>query len=140
MQFQVPQFIEIEDKIIGPLTFRQFIYLAGAGGFTVILYTFFGLYLAFIFGAPVIVFAAALAFYRINNRPFIYAVEAGFYYALSKKLYLWKHEQKVIPKKADEVKNAASLLTVPKLSQNKLKDLSWSLDIQESVYSRKEQR
>ena len=32
MRFQVPQFIEIESKIFGPLTFKQFIYLAGGGG------------------------------------------------------------------------------------------------------------
>lgn len=29
MQFQVPQFIEVEDKIFGPLTFKQFVYIAG---------------------------------------------------------------------------------------------------------------
>jgi hypothetical protein len=29
MQFRVPQFIDIEDKLFGPLTFKQFIYLAG---------------------------------------------------------------------------------------------------------------
>ena len=35
MQFQVPQFIEIEDKIIGPFTGRQFAFLLGGfgGGF-----------------------------------------------------------------------------------------------------------
>ena len=31
MQFQVPQFIETEDKVVGPLTLRQFMYIAGAG-------------------------------------------------------------------------------------------------------------
>ena len=38
MQFQVPQFIETEDKIVGPFTLRQFIYVAGAGLGSVILY------------------------------------------------------------------------------------------------------
>ena len=27
MQYQVPQFIEVEDKIFGPLTFKQFLYI-----------------------------------------------------------------------------------------------------------------
>ena len=31
MQFQVPQFIETEDKIVGPLTLRQFLYIGAAG-------------------------------------------------------------------------------------------------------------
>ena len=38
MQFQVPQFTEAEDKIVGPLTLRQFIYIAAAGGVSVMLY------------------------------------------------------------------------------------------------------
>ncbi|TSC61742.1 MAG: SsrA-binding protein, partial [Parcubacteria group bacterium Athens0416_74] len=32
MQFQVPQFIEVEDKIVGPLTFKQFVFIAGGLG------------------------------------------------------------------------------------------------------------
>jgi len=37
MRYTVPQFIEHEAKIIGPLTFKQFTYLAmaGAGCFVV---------------------------------------------------------------------------------------------------------
>jgi hypothetical protein len=33
MQFQVPQFLDVEDKIIGPFTIKQFLYLAGGAGF-----------------------------------------------------------------------------------------------------------
>ena len=40
MQFQVPQFIEIEDKIFGPLTFKQFIYLAGGVGASIVLWLY----------------------------------------------------------------------------------------------------
>ena len=38
MRFQVPQFIDIEDKIFGPLTFKQFVYLAGGGGLAFLIY------------------------------------------------------------------------------------------------------
>ena len=47
MQFQVPQFIEIEDKIFGPLTFKQFIYLAGGGGLCFLLYTILPFFLRY---------------------------------------------------------------------------------------------
>ncbi len=40
MQFQVPQFIEREAQVVGPLTFRQFSFLAIAGGVAFILYFF----------------------------------------------------------------------------------------------------
>ena len=39
MHFQTPQFIEIEDKIFGPLTLKQFIYLAGAAGLSFTAYS-----------------------------------------------------------------------------------------------------
>jgi len=32
MRFEVPQFIEVEDKIFGPFTWKQFIYLMGGEG------------------------------------------------------------------------------------------------------------
>ena len=40
MRFQVPQFIEVEDKIFGPLTFKQFVYVTGGVGLAVILFLF----------------------------------------------------------------------------------------------------
>ena len=40
MDYQVPQFIEVEDKLVGPLTFKQFVYLAGGAGICVILFVF----------------------------------------------------------------------------------------------------
>ncbi len=139
MQFQVPQFIEVEDKIFGPLTFRQFAYLAGAAGATVALYSFLPLFFALLFAAPIVVLALALAFYKVNNRPFIYVLEAALRYAISKKLYLWKHEEKA-PKKAAPLPLQQAPLIVPRLSENKLKDLAWSLDIQESIYSHNDQQ
>ena len=36
MRFEVPQFVDIEDKIFGPLTFKQFIYIAGGAGVSVV--------------------------------------------------------------------------------------------------------
>jgi len=38
MQFQVPQFIEVEDKIIGPLTFKQFVFVGGGFGMAYVLW------------------------------------------------------------------------------------------------------
>ena len=55
MQFQVPQFIETEDKIVGPLTLKQFGYIGGAatvvGLLFLVLNFFLWLLIAGIFGA-----------------------------------------------------------------------------------------
>jgi hypothetical protein len=130
MKYQVPQFIEVEDKIFGPLTFKQFVYLAGGAGFAFIMYRIFPLYIAIFLILPGVGFALALAFYKINKKPFIEIVESAFKYAFASKLYIWKKETKKIEKK--EVASSPSLI-VPKLSDSKLEDLSWSLDIKEDL-------
>lgn len=83
MRFQVPQFIEVEDKIFGPLTFKQFIYLAGGGGMIAILFTLLPKILAFFVSLPILAVALALAFYRVNNRPFISTMESFFKYLIT---------------------------------------------------------
>lgn len=133
MQYQVPQFIEIEDKIFGPLTLKQFLYLAGGGGICLILFTFLPLFIVVIVGIPIMAGAAALAFYEVNGRPLIVAAEHAFGYILGSKLYLWKQRQaetsKAIEKKP--VQLTESQMPVPKLSESKLKDLAWSLNIKD---------
>lgn len=134
MQFQVPQFIEVEDKIFGPLTFKQFIYLGGGLGTAYIFWRILPLMAAAPLMVAVVGLAAALAFMQYNGRPFILAMESAFFYLVRGKLYLWDNSRKI--KEVVETKvvsdNAADLY-VPKLSQSKLHDLAWSLDIQERI-------
>ena len=135
MRFQVPQFIEVEDKIFGPLTLKQFIYLLGGGGLSFIVYTLIGnLIVSIIVCLPIIGFALALAFYKINNKPFINVVESAFNYYIGSKLYIWKKVDKKIEAKNVVGQSAStSEFYVPKLSDSKLKDLTWSLDIKQSA-------
>lgn len=132
MRFQVPQFIEVEDKIFGPLTFKQFIYVAGGVGISVILFVFLPRFLAIIISLPVVLFGAALAFYKVNDKPFIHMVEAFVKYTLTGKLYIWKKETKTpVARRATEPRPIEQVY-VPKLSESKLKELTWSLDIKEN--------
>ncbi len=138
MRFQVPQFIEVEDKIFGPLTLKQFIYLAGGGGLSFAIYRLLGsLFLSLIPIILILGFSAALAFYKINNKPFIYTVEAAFKYFFSSKLYIWKKEENYKPAKIDMEKEAVrrtgqfASMNVPKISDSKLKDMTWSLDVKD---------
>lgn len=92
-QFQVPQFIEIEDKIIGPLTLKQFLYLAGGGALLFILFFFLEFFLWFIVALVVVPFVLALSFLKINGRPFIYFLTAMIGFIFKPKLYLWKKKE-----------------------------------------------
>ena len=135
MRFQVPQFIEIEDKIFGPLTIKQFVYIAGGAGLSFILFRFLPLLLVIPLVIIVLGFSLALAFYQINNKPLIYVMQSAFGYFFSNKLYLWKKKD-LSPEKAKQNLNVSpgqTPLYVPKLSQSKLHDLTWSLDIKESL-------
>lgn len=131
-QYQVPQFIEVEDKIFGPLTLKQFIYLAGAGGLALLCFTLLPLLLALPLAGLAAGIGAAFAFYKVNGRPLIVAAEHAFGYLLGNKLYLWKQREAAPIQQAQAPKNTdPSMLTVPRLSQSRLKDLSWSLNIKD---------
>jgi len=93
MRFEVPQFIEIEDKIIGPLTWKQFVYLAGGAGVLIILYFTLPFILFVIIGLPFGALATSLAFHRVNNRPFSIFLESFVNYTTKTKLFLWKKEK-----------------------------------------------
>jgi hypothetical protein len=131
MRYQVPQFIEVEDKIFGPLTLKQFIYLAGGGGLCLIFFTLLPIYVAVVLAIPIVAFAAALAFYEVNGRPFIVVLEHGFSYLFGKKLYLWKQRPAGAAEAAAPKTAAPAVPLVPKLSDSKLKDLAWSLNIKD---------
>lgn len=128
MQFKVPQFIDVEDKLFGPFTFRQFAYLVGGGGIIFIIYRLLPLWIGIWIIIPVAVLSGALVFYKINNQPFVYYLQAGLVYFTKSKLYVWKQRLK---KKEDvgEAEPATLVSVVPKLTGNKLSDLSWSLDV-----------
>lgn len=74
-QFIVPQFIDVEDKILGPISVRQFIIFLVSGGLIVgayqILYRLANQTIAFLFSAiGIFLFAILFAFIRVNGRPF----------------------------------------------------------------------
>ena len=130
MKFQVPQFIDVEDKIFGPLTLKQFIYSAGGISVAVVSVMFFGIFFGLLVASPVLILALALAFYKVNNRPFVYTLESAFKYALKSKLYIWN--KKEMEKESAKEKSGGgkySALAVPNLSGNKLKDMNWELDV-----------
>lgn len=138
MRYQVPQFIEVEDKIFGPLTFKQFAYVAGGASMCFIIYKFVpSIILASMIMVPVGSLSLALAFYKVNNRPFIDTVEAAFKFFLGSKLYIWRRVDKPHEETIKEIaEKAVPTLYVPRLSDSKLKDLAWSLDINETIYQK----
>jgi hypothetical protein len=131
MRYQVPQFIEIEDKIFGPLTIKQFVYLAGGAALSYLVYALTSPYLPFflvvILMVPTAILGVALAFYKVNDKPFINVVEAAAKYYIGSKLYIWKKAVKQVATK-EEAEGKGPMI-VPRLADSKLKDLAWNLNI-----------
>lgn len=129
MEYQVPQFIEVEDKIFGPLTWKQFVYLGGGIGLTVVIFLYFKFFIAAIIGLPILALSCALAFYKINKRSFVDILGAGFSFYTKDRLYLWRKEEK-----AEQALAAPVAPPSPEklgLSGSRLHDLALSLDIQD---------
>lgn len=132
-QFQVPQFIEVEDKIFGPLTFKQFIYVLGAGSISFIFWVLLPKWLAVIFIIPVASFFLALAFLKVNGQPLIKVISNAVSYSTGSRLYTWKKKEQKTYKNTKEVTKKEPQLNIPTLTENKLKELAWSLDIHKKV-------
>ncbi len=98
MQFQIPQFIEVENKIVGPLTIKQFLYLAVAGGFSFMLYFILQLWLWLILTAIFGAIAVSLAFIKYNGQPLERIALSAFGFFWRPRFYLWQRasEEKVI--------------------------------------------
>jgi len=129
MQFKVPQFLDIEDKIFGPFTFSQFVYLAGGAGLCFVLYKWLGLLLGAVPMLAVAGLAFALTFYRPNNKPLVNMLEAGLKYSMQNKLYILKKRKSSGQPKKDKKAEETGSGSGPRLTSSKLHDLAWSLDV-----------
>ena len=92
MQHKVPQFIEVEDKIFGPFTLKQFSYLAGGFGLSIILWRTFSesSWLLFIL-APIVGLTLALTFMKPNGKPFIFLLQNAVSFVIRPKKLFWKN-------------------------------------------------
>lgn len=135
MQFKVPQFIDVKDKIFGPFTFQQFAYLVGGAGLIFIIYKLLPLWIGIFIMLPVAALTGLLVFYQINNKPFIFYLQAGISYLLSNKLYVWKQrlvKPDVNKTKTENIPDIQRTSVVPMASTtDRLRDISWSLDVQD---------
>ena len=99
MQYQVPQFIETEDRIIGGvLTLRQFLIIAAGAGVSFLFYFIFDLtgwiFVTILVGAGVLF----VAFIKVNGRPITIIARAAFNYYWNPRFYLWRSKKAEPPK------------------------------------------
>ena len=109
MRFTVPQFIEMEPKIIGPLTFKQFVFVGIAGAVCFLLYFSIGktnFFLFLLISIVLVLGSLALAFLKIGGRSLPTILGNSLKFLISPKLYIWqKREFKIeVFKKEEKIK------------------------------------
>lgn len=129
-QVTVPQFIEAEDKIFGPITVRQFVIIFFAGILTYVLFKVLSLPL-FIFAALVLDGVALIvAFMQINGQPFHYFLLHFVNSSKRAHLRVWRRSEYEPPKIEDiEVKDTVpKTASAPRVTGHRLHDISLVLD------------
>ena len=113
MQFQTPQFIDVESKIVGFLTLKQFLYVAAAGGLIFLLFFMFGstsFFLWMLLSMILMGIGIALAWgqYKGVPLPRIILLAIGFFW--KPRLYLWQ-QQAAIPYGLQESRSIRDFLS-----------------------------
>ncbi len=95
MQYQVPQFIDTEDKVVGPFSLRQFAYVGAAALVSGIAYFLLQTWLFVIIFIILVGGALALSFVKINGRPLIKVATSAFNFYWKPQVYIWKPDRPV---------------------------------------------
>lgn len=94
MRFQLPQFIETETKLVGPLTLKQFLWVAGGVAILFLLFmTTQGGFIFFVAGLPIAAIFLAFAFLKIDEIPLINYAAYLLSYLLNPKRYIFKKDK-----------------------------------------------
>jgi hypothetical protein len=133
MQFAVPQFTDVEDRLIGPLTLKQFLVLLGTGGLVMFFWSVLGPnFLFFIMSLPIAVIGIAAAMGKYNGRPlFAYLVPFASFIS-STKVMVFRREigdltvSRAEIKKSQEKKSVEAIDSEP--TESRLKKLAYMLD------------
>ncbi len=131
-QITVPQFIENEDRILGPITARQFVILLVAAGMIYVTYKTSDMTLFIIMTIIIGGGAATLAFYRVNGQPFHFFLLNIIRTASRPSLRVWKKEVRAI-RRAKETKDERAQALPPErphalIGSHRLADLALIVD------------
>ena len=93
MRFQVPQFTDIEDKLVGPLTLKQFLIYLGTVMALVPIYLVTDLSLFLIIAIPVLGMAALFAHFRLNGKSLFSVATNAISFFLKGQLFIWRRTE-----------------------------------------------
>jgi hypothetical protein len=90
MMTSVPQFIDVEDKVAGPFSWRQLGWMVGMGAVLFLLYTVLSSGMFYIAAVPIVILFFALAFYRPNGMALPQFVFYSVSFLFRPKVIVWE--------------------------------------------------
>lgn len=111
MLINVPQYIDVEDKVAGPLTAKQLGWMIVMGIILFIMWSMLPKIAAIIAAIPVVLIFVALAFYKPYGQPLGSFVMFGVLYFFKPKFYIWKRavEKIELPHSISKVETKAKM-------------------------------
>jgi len=131
-QFTVPQFIDVEDKIFGPITVRQFVIMLTCMLLSAIAYKLSDFALFVTLAVVCFGVGGIIAFLRINGRPFHYFILNVFQTVKKPKVRIWNNQAgragKELREEKMEIKQIAKIQPKPLYSRSKLAEVALMVD------------
>jgi len=129
-QYVVPQFITVEDKILGPITVRQFLILLIDTGLMFVFYKLFDFSLFLILALPTTGFMIILAFVRIGGQPFHFFLLSILSMLKISRVRVWQGSAKVIMDLdySANVKKEEVVMRVKNFDTSRVNELSKTVD------------
>ena len=128
-QFVVPQFIDVEDKILGPITVRQFVMMIVGGLFLVIAYKLFDISLFIFMVLLTLGLIGLFGFFKVNGRPFHFFLIAIFQVSTKPRLRVWNNADVDMGDRGEEHVVAVKPPAVTKhLTRSRLTEIALQVD------------
>lgn len=136
MRFPVPQFIDIEDTIVGPFTAKQSLYLGTACMVAFLASMIFNLGVAALIGLIALGVGIAFSFYKPNGRPLTVYMTNIFLFSTKPNLYLWRRDPEgLVIKRAIKKEPMGKGRNVERkiVTRSRLLELAWMIDTRQSL-------
>ena len=130
MQYKVPQNIDKEDEIVGPLTLVQFSYVAIAGAIDFLIFKALPGFLGILIILPITLIGVAFAFVKIQDRPLLVFIQSFVNYTRKPKIRVWQKisDRPILKEKAPSTPTDSATVAPKAYDKAKIAKLSAMLD------------
>lgn len=135
MLINVPQYIDVEDKVAGPLTLKQLGWMIAMGIILLILWNLLPIAGFLVIGLPIALIFVALAFFKPYGQPMGSFVLHGISFMFKPKIYVWKRAPQNMISIPQKAKQNQQFTQQKQIDERSIKDLANLLDSGGSNYN-----